>query len=108
MESTKSPQFLFFFIILCVSFVHFVNAKVDISVKTDVTTTTSDPTQRALALLANMSLADKFAMVRGWDGNYAGTIINNTALGIPALHLQDGPQVDSSPLRDPLNMNAHI
>lgn len=39
-----------------------------------------------------MSLDDKLTMVRGWTGDYAGTIIANSTLNIPALHLQDGPQ----------------
>ncbi len=34
-------------------------------------------------------------MVRGYkQGPYVGNVIANTRLGIPALHLEDGPQVN--------------
>jgi len=50
--------------------------------------------QRAQNLLAQMTAAEKFAMVAGNQslGSYAGQILNNSRLGIPQLHLEDGPQ----------------
>lgn len=39
-----------------------------------------------------MNLTEKFTMIHGWPGPYAGTVPENTRLGIPALHLEDGPQ----------------
>jgi beta-glucosidase len=38
-----------------------------------------------------MTLDEKLAMVHGVAGQYIGTITNNTRLGIPEMHLQDGP-----------------
>ena len=54
------------------------------------------PAQRAAALLAQMNLTEKITMVHGWDGPYVGNVIANTRLGIPALYLNDGPQVQPS------------
>ena len=54
------------------------------------------PAQRAAALLAQMNLTEKITMVHGWDGPYVGNVIANTRLGIPALNLNDGPQVQPS------------
>eukprot|EP01116_Phalansterium_solitarium_P024208 TRINITY_DN8802_c0_g1_i1.p1 TRINITY_DN8802_c0_g1~~TRINITY_DN8802_c0_g1_i1.p1 ORF type:complete len:673 (+),score=239.95 TRINITY_DN8802_c0_g1_i1:161-2179(+) len=50
------------------------------------------PYQRAKQLLAKMSQEDKLRMVHGVKGSYVGNVPANEALGIPALHLQDGPQ----------------
>jgi beta-glucosidase len=49
------------------------------------------PEDRANLLLAQMSLDEKIAMVHGVNGQYVGNTTNNSRLGIPALHLQDGP-----------------
>ncbi len=51
------------------------------------------PSQRAAALLGQMNLTEKIDMLHGWDGPYVGNVIPNTRLGIPALNLNDGPQV---------------
>jgi beta-glucosidase len=50
------------------------------------------PEDRAAALLAQMTLDEKIAELHG-GGNcgYVGCVAANTRLGIPALHLQDGP-----------------
>lgn len=55
------------------------------------TNTTLLPEQRASLLLAQMTLEEKIAMVHGVPGSYVGNVTNNARLGIPALHLQDGP-----------------
>jgi beta-glucosidase len=47
--------------------------------------------QRADALLAAMTQAEKMAMVSGAGGAYIGNIPGNKRLGIPALGFQDGP-----------------
>lgn len=47
--------------------------------------------QRANLLLGQMTLDEKIAMVHGFSGPCVGNGTNNTRLGIPALHLQDGP-----------------
>ncbi|MET0492500.1 MAG: glycoside hydrolase family 3 C-terminal domain-containing protein [Actinoplanes sp.] len=48
--------------------------------------------QRAEALLARMTLAEKLAMLHGGAAcGYIGCVDGNARLGIPALHLQDGP-----------------
>jgi beta-glucosidase len=54
--------------------------------------TALSPADRATALLAAMTPAEKLAMLHG-GGNcgYAGCVPANTRLGIPALRLQDGP-----------------
>lgn len=49
------------------------------------------PDQRADQLLAQMTLAEKIAMLHGAGGPYVGNIPANTRLGIPALWLEDGP-----------------
>ncbi len=54
---------------------------------------TLSPAQRAAALLAQMNITEKITMVHGWDTPYVGGVIANTRLGIPALNLNDGPQV---------------
>lgn len=49
----------------------------------------------ARAVLANMTAADKFAMVHGWGGAYAGDtpdLLLGDGTLVPALHLHDGPQ----------------
>ena len=40
-----------------------------------------------------MNLTEKLDMLHGWDGPYVGNVPPNTRLGIPALNLNDGPQV---------------
>ena len=50
------------------------------------------PERRADALLARMSLAEKLRMLHGGAKcGYIGCVDGNARLGIPALHLQDGP-----------------
>ena len=49
------------------------------------------PDQRADALIAQMTLSEKLAMLSGVSGSYVGNIPANTRLGIPALGLEDGP-----------------
>jgi beta-glucosidase len=50
------------------------------------------PEQRADELLAAMSQSEKLAMLHGGAGcGYVGCVDGNTRLGIPPLHLQDGP-----------------
>lgn len=47
---------------------------------------------RVQELLSAMTLADKIAMLHGIGmGTYVGMIPANSRLGIPALHLEDGP-----------------
>src|SRR5438876_201148 len=46
---------------------------------------------RASSLLGQMTLEEKIAMVHGFPGPCVGNGTNNSRLGIPALHLQDGP-----------------
>jgi len=50
------------------------------------------PRERALALVAQMSTAEKLALVHGYDTHYAGSVNANTRLRIPQLNLEDGPQ----------------
>ncbi len=49
------------------------------------------PDQRADALIAQMTLSEKLALLSGVSGSYVGNIPANTRLGIPALGLEDGP-----------------
>ena len=50
------------------------------------------PSQRADELLAAMTQAEKLTMMHGGAScGYAGCVDANSRLGIPALHLQDGP-----------------
>ncbi len=49
------------------------------------------PDQRADALIAQMTLSEKLAMLSGVSGSYVGNIPANARLGIPALGLEDGP-----------------
>jgi beta-glucosidase len=54
------------------------------------------PQQRAEALVADMTLDEKIQQLHGLGfgaggAGYAGTIVGNTRLGIPALYLADGP-----------------
>ncbi len=51
------------------------------------------PAERAAALVAQMNITEKINMVHGWGTPYVGGVIANTRLGIPALNLNDGPQV---------------
>jgi beta-glucosidase len=54
--------------------------------------TALSPTDRAALLLAAMTSDEKLTMLHGGPAcGYAGCIPANTRLGIPALHLQDGP-----------------
>jgi beta-glucosidase-like glycosyl hydrolase len=52
---------------------------------------TAPVAQRVGQVLAQMTLADKIAMVHGVSGSYVGVVPANPALCIPALNLQDGP-----------------
>jgi beta-glucosidase len=49
------------------------------------------PSQRADALLAEMTQAEKITMISGAGVPYIGNIPGNKRLGIPALGFQDGP-----------------
>ena len=51
------------------------------------------PEERAKLLLGQMTLDEKLFMVHGHQGQYVGNVPANTRLGIPALTLNDGPQV---------------
>ncbi len=51
-----------------------------------------DPDARAKALLKQMTLDEKLAMVRGYQGHYVGNIVGNERLGIPPVNMNDGPQ----------------
>lgn len=53
--------------------------------------TAQTPDQRAEALLAQMTLAQKLQMLSGVSGSYVGNIPAIPSLGIPALSLEDGP-----------------
>jgi beta-glucosidase len=53
--------------------------------------TTLAADQRADLLLAQMTLDEKIATVHCVSGSYVNNLSGNTRLGIPALHLQDGP-----------------
>ncbi|HEY3482805.1 MAG TPA: hypothetical protein VGL02_28305, partial [Streptomyces sp.] len=54
--------------------------------------TAQTPEQRADALLASMTQAEKLTMLHGGAScGYVGCVDGNSRLGIPALHLQDGP-----------------
>jgi beta-glucosidase len=54
--------------------------------------TAQAPVDRANELLAAMTQAEKLTMLHGGAGcGYVGCVDANTRLGIPALHLQDGP-----------------
>jgi hypothetical protein len=54
-----------------------------------------------------MNLTEKIDMLHGWDGPYVGNVIANERLGIPALNLNDGPQVRSVLIDDPTDISAH-
>lgn len=47
---------------------------------------------RALKLVKEMHLSEKFDMLAGRKGTYVGNIVGNDRLGIPSLNMQDGPQ----------------
>jgi beta-glucosidase len=51
------------------------------------------PSERAKAILSKMTIDEKFDMIHGMGGAYAGDTPYNARLGIPALHMEDGPQV---------------
>lgn len=54
--------------------------------------TALSPTERANLLLAAMTQAEKLTMLHGGSScGYVGCVNGNTRLGIPPLHLQDGP-----------------
>ena len=54
--------------------------------------TAASPVDRANALLARMTLAEKIAMMhQGASCDYGACVDGNTRLGIPQLRLQDGP-----------------
>jgi len=52
----------------------------------------ADPADRAKEMLAKMTVEEKITMVHGKTGAYAGNVPAITRLGIPCLHLEDGPQ----------------
>ena len=66
------------------------------SISQDWTNTALSPEERAAALLAEMTLQEKYDMLHGWpnelDGDviYVGFVIGNERLGIPELRLNDG------------------
>jgi hypothetical protein len=52
--------------------------------------------QKALTLVQNLTTAQKLSLLHGMNPHiYVGQTIGYPALGIPPLHLQDGPQVHS-------------
>ncbi|WP_329171415.1 glycoside hydrolase family 3 C-terminal domain-containing protein [Streptomyces sp. NBC_01477] len=54
--------------------------------------TAQTPADRASELLAAMTQAEKLAMMHGGQAcGYVGCVDGNSRLGIPPLHLQDGP-----------------
>ena len=55
------------------------------------TNTALSPSQRADALLSQMTLEEQLAMVSGGPKTYIGSIPGNKRLGIPELNFQDGP-----------------
>lgn len=54
----------------------------------------SSPAERAVRLVANMTLPEKLGLLHGWPttGLYTGNVPGIERLGIPALKLNDGPQ----------------
>jgi hypothetical protein len=52
-----------------------------------------DPTARATALLNNMTLAEKIHLLHGSGSGYVGNVAAQRNGAIPALTLNDGPQV---------------
>eukprot|EP01105_Mastigella_eilhardi_P025343 TRINITY_DN6875_c0_g2_i1.p1 TRINITY_DN6875_c0_g2~~TRINITY_DN6875_c0_g2_i1.p1 ORF type:complete len:674 (+),score=207.20 TRINITY_DN6875_c0_g2_i1:12-2033(+) len=58
------------------------------------------PAERAQALLSQMTLDEKLAMLHGYSGSYVGNVNANERLGIPALHLEDGPQGVADGVKD--------
>src|SRR5579864_958900 len=85
---TRFPLVL---IILCVGIISTANSLAIVQAQTNPWMNTSlTPAQRAAALLAAMTQAEKLAMVSGVSGSgYVGNIPANTRLGIPALNLED-------------------
>ena len=54
---------------------------------------TAPPAERAAALVATMSVADKVSLCHGVSGPYVGqVIVANKSLGIPPIQMNDGPQ----------------
>lgn len=50
------------------------------------------PAEKAKAMAAKMTLAEKIAMLHGTKNGYTGNTPENKRLGIPPLNLNDGPQ----------------
>jgi hypothetical protein len=65
------------------------------SLRSGVSDMVMSPRDRAVEMVAQMSLSEKFAMMAGRPGVYVGNIVGNDRLGIPSLNMQDGPQVRS-------------
>ncbi len=52
------------------------------------------PKQRAAAIVAEMTVDEKILMLHGSDADpYTGLVPANNRLGIPAVKMNDGPQV---------------
>ncbi len=52
------------------------------------------PKQRAAAILSEMTVDEKISMLHGVSADpYSGLVSANTRLGIPAIKMNDGPQV---------------
>lgn len=52
----------------------------------------SSPSERAEEMLSQMNITEKISMLHGKNGIYVGNIAGNDRLGIPSIHMQDGPQ----------------
>lgn len=67
------------------------------------------PERRAAELLAAMTRDEKLTMLHGGAPcGYVGCVDGNRRLGIPALHLQDGPVGAGNGLRDVTRMAAPV
>jgi beta-glucosidase len=64
-----------------------VASSADVEIKT--------PYDRAVEMLAQMTLDEKLAMMHGHPGIYVGNVMGNKRLGIPSINMQDGPQVEN-------------
>ncbi|MET9222649.1 glycoside hydrolase family 3 C-terminal domain-containing protein [Streptomyces sp. NPDC003300] len=71
--------------------------------------TAQTPAQRADELLAAMTQAEKLTMLHGGAScGYVGCVDGNTRLGIPPLHLQDGPVGAGDGFNDVTQMAAPV
>jgi beta-glucosidase len=55
-------------------------------------TSAETPEERAEKMLQQMNTTEKLNMLHGHKGLYIGNIVGNDRLGIPELHMHDGPQ----------------